>query len=178
LPQQRLPELTIGLPVRITLGADAEAPLDGKLAALDPALDPATRSIKARADVSNPSERLRPGMFVSVSVILPESGSFVTIPATAVVHAPYGDSVFIVEDKKPDAPGMRTTPDGKPVKTAHQQFVRLGRSRGDFVAIVDGVKPQQEVVSSGAFKLRNNAPVVVDNTKQPTPQLAPHPENR
>ena len=81
-------------------------------------------------------------------------------------------------NKPADAPGMRTTPDGKPVKIARQQFVRTGRARGDFVALLDGLKPGQEVVTAGAFKLRNGAPVVVDNSVQPQPQLAPRPENR
>jgi membrane fusion protein, multidrug efflux system len=178
LPQQRLPDITIGLPVRIDFGNEAGAPIDGKVAAVDPSLDSRARAIKLRADVPNQDERLRPGMFVNVTVVLPESAKQVTAPATAIIHAPYGDSVFIVEDKKPDAPGMKTTPDGKPVKVARQQFVRIGQARGDFIAILEGVKPGQELVTAGGFKLRNGSPVVVDNTKAPTPQMAPRPENR
>jgi membrane fusion protein (multidrug efflux system) len=94
-----------------------------------------------------------------------------------VLHASYGDSVFVVEDKPPGSPGTATTPDGKPVKSARQQFVRTGAARGDFVAITKGVTAGQVVVSAGAFKLRNNSPVVVDNTVQATPQLALHPQN-
>jgi membrane fusion protein (multidrug efflux system) len=94
------------------------------------------------------------------------------------VRASYGDSVFIVEDKKDDAGALAKGPDGKPSKVARQQFVRLGEARGDFVSIADGVKPGQEVVSAGAFKLRNGAGIVVNNDIKIEPQLAPRPENR
>src|SRR6185295_17574781 len=102
----------------------------------------------------------------------------VVIPAASVVRASYGDSVFIVEEKKDASGNVAKGPDGKPAKVARQQFVRLGESRGDFVAVADGVKPGQEVVSAGAFKLRNGAGVVVNNDIKVEPQLAPRPENR
>ncbi|MDB4997220.1 MAG: putative Co/Zn/Cd efflux system rane fusion protein [Myxococcaceae bacterium] len=178
LPQQRLADVTIGMPVRVALEADVQHPFDGTVAAVDPALDPATRAIKIRADVPNRDERLRPGMFVEVTVLMPHKTPVVTVPATAIQHAPYGDSVYVVEDKKPDAPGMRRTPDGKPVKVVRQQFVRVGSERGDFIAVLDGVKPGDEVVTAGGFKLRNGSPVFVDPAKQPTPKLEPRPENR
>jgi membrane fusion protein (multidrug efflux system) len=180
LPQQHLKDIAIGLPVRLALAAEGDkaAALEGKVAAVDPTIAQTTRTIKVRADVPNRDGRLRPGMFVNVAMVLPEAPKYVTAPSTAVVHEPYGDSVFIVEDKKPEAKGLKATPDGKPVKIARQQFVRRGPARGDFVAIVEGLKAGQEVVTAGAFKLRNGAPVVVDNTKVPTPQLAPRPENR
>ena len=100
-----------------------------------------------------------------------------TIPLTAVVHASFGDSVFVVEDKKPDAPGAKTSPSGKVIKNARQQFVRLGVARGDYVAVLDGVTDGQELVTAGAFKLRNNSPIVVDNSVHNDPQLDPKPEN-
>jgi len=200
LPQQRLQQLSVGMPVHLeeardeTRAAPREGPAktddkgsadanrpgvwDGTIAAIDPAIDSSTRAIKLRATVPNKEEQLRPGMFMNVSVLLPDKGNVVTVPATAVVHAPFGDSVFAVEDKKADDPGMRQTPDGKTVKIARQQFVRIGESRGDFIAIVDGVKSGQEVVSAGAFKLRNGSPIAVDNKVQPTPQLSPRVENR
>ena len=176
LPQQRLPEVAIGQPIRVSLDGTGD-PIDGKIAAVDPTVDPMTRTIKLRADVSKP-EGLRPGMFVQVAVVLPQKTKAIAVPGTAIVHAPYGDSVFIIEDKKPDETGLTQTPDGKPIKMARQHFVRLGGSRGDFVSIADGLKPNQEVVTAGAFKLRNNSPVFVDNSKPMTPKLDPQPENR
>jgi membrane fusion protein (multidrug efflux system) len=100
------------------------------------------------------------------------------VPATALVHASYGDSVFVVEDKKDEGGQVALGQDGKPAKVARQQFVRSGESRGDYVAILDGVKAGQEIVSAGAFKLRNGSPIVVHNDVNVSPQLDPHPENR
>jgi membrane fusion protein, multidrug efflux system len=176
LPQQRLGDLKIGMPVRVSIEGTEGAPREGAIAAIDPAVDSTTRTIKVRAAVPNKEETLRPGMFANVSVVLPDQGNLVTIPVTAVVHASYGDSVFVVEDKKADAAGA--APGDKPAKIARQQFVRVGASRGDFVSIVDGVTAGQDIVSAGAFKLRNGSSVVVNNEVKIDPQLSPHPENR
>jgi membrane fusion protein (multidrug efflux system) len=177
LPQQALSTMQNGMPVRVTIQDSHQPPLDGTIAAVDPTIDSTTRMIKLRATVPNPDEKLRPGMFAQVAVLMPDAGSVVTVPVTAVVHAAFGDSVFVVEDKKPDAPGSKTTPDGKIIKNARQQFVRIGEARGDFVSILDGIKTGQEVVSAGAFKLRNNSPILVNNSVQTSPELDPRPEN-
>jgi membrane fusion protein (multidrug efflux system) len=178
LPQQQLAALKENMPVRITIEGEKDTVLEGLLSAVDPAVDATTRNVKLRASVPNKDDKLRTGMFVNVAVVTPNRGTVVTVPMTAVVHASYGDSVFVIEDKKPGAPGMTRTPDGKPVKVARQQFVRLGERRGDFVAIVDGLKGGEEIVSAGAFKLRNNSPIVIDNSVKPEPKLNPQPENR
>jgi membrane fusion protein, multidrug efflux system len=102
----------------------------------------------------------------------------VSIPSTAVLRAPYGDSVYIVEPRKDEQGRTVTGRDGKPAKAARQQFVRVGQARGDFLAIVDGVKAGQEVVTQGAFKLRNGAPIVVNNQVKLSPSQTPRPENR
>ncbi len=177
LPQEQLSSVSVGLPVRITMEGAKEA-LTGTISAIEPTVDPTTRNVKLRAAIPEPAATPRPGTFVTVQVIKPTQATVVAVPATAIVHASYGDSVFVVEDKKPGSPGMDQTPDGKKVKIARQQFVRTGAARGDFVAITKGVSAGQEVVSAGAFKLRNNAPVVVNNTLQAKPELAPTPPNR
>jgi len=176
LPQEQLGRAHVGTKVNVALGS--QPALDGEIAAIDPTVDPATRSLKLRAKVPDPKNALRPGMFVTVTVVLPGKVDVVLVPQTAIVHAPYGDSVFIVEDKPANAPGMRTTPQGQPVKVARQQFIRTGQARGDFVAIAEGVKPGETVVAYGAFKLRNGSPIVIDNRVHPEPSLDPHPENR
>ncbi len=178
LPQQRLADLKIGMPVRVTIAGAEGAPRDGTIAALDPVVDSTTRTIKVRAAVPNKEETLRPGMFANVSVVLPEQASLVTVPATALVHASYGDSVFVVEDRKDGQGGPAGSQDGKPAKVARQQFVRVGESRGDFVSIVDGVTVGQDIVSAGAFKLRNGSNITVNNEVKVDPQLYPHPDNR
>jgi membrane fusion protein, multidrug efflux system len=177
-PQERLGDIAIGMPVRITLATDGGAPHVGAIQAIEPAVDPTTRAVKVRADVPNDDETLRTGMFVKVAVVLPQPERVVIVPATAILHASFGDSVFVVEDKPADAPGMRTTPDGKPVKVARQQFIRAAEARGDFVAIQSGLPAGQEVVAAGTFKLRNNTPIVVNNAVQAKPDLDPHPQNR
>jgi membrane fusion protein (multidrug efflux system) len=178
LPQQRLPDVKVGMPVRITIEGLTGLELDGAVAAVDPEIDSTTRTIRVRASVPNKEEKLRPGMFANVAVVMPKRDPQIVVPATAVVHAPYGDSVFVVEDKKDDAGNATPGADGKQALVARQQFVRAGESRGDYVAILDGVKPGEQLVSAGAFKLRNGSPIVVHNEVGAEPQLDPHPENR
>jgi len=177
MPQQQLETIVVGMPVKIQIEGSSGPAQDGVIAAVDPTIDSTTRMIKLRATVPNSAEKLSPGMFAQVAVQLPDQGEVVTIPLTAVVHASFGDSVFVVEDKKPDAPGSRTSPTGKTIKNARQQFVRLGVARGDYVAVLDGVTEGQELVTAGAFKLRNNSPIVVDNSVKTDPMLNPKPEN-
>jgi membrane fusion protein (multidrug efflux system) len=180
LPQQRLGDVKVGAPVRVTLEKEGGATYEGTVSAIDPGVDAATRSIKLRASVPSAQEKLRPGMFARVALVLPseqQQAKTVTVPATAVVHAPYGDSVFVVENKPAVAGAPAPAGSGGPVKVARQQFVKLGPTRGDFVSVVDGVKAGQEVVTAGAFKLRNNAPVKINNEVVPSPQLTPRPAN-
>jgi len=176
LPQEDLATVKVGLPVRVTMEGTREV-LTGKISAIEPTIDPTTRNVKVRAAIPEPANQPRPGMFVNVQVIQPTNQAVVAIPLTALLHASYGDSVFVVEDKPAGSPGAATTPDGKTVKIARQQFVRTGAARGDFVAITKGVTAGQLVVSAGAFKLRNNSPVVIDNSVQATPRLALEPQN-
>lgn len=176
LPQEEVGDVAVGDRVEVAVrGGD---PIQAKITAIDPALDRATRSLRLRASVPAGAEGLRTGMFVTVTVILPVRTDVVVVPRTAVVHAPYGDSVFVVQAKPADEPGTRVTPEGRTVRIARQQFVKVGRGRGDLVAIDDGLAAGQTVVSAGAFKLRNGAPIVIDNSVEPEAKLAPRPENR
>ena len=179
LPQQRAGQLSgLGMPVRID-GAAArrsrsqERSFGGRSH---------RRCVVAqRADTRRADDPNRRGCAPACSSTWRSSSRTSTdgrpVPATAIVHASYGDSVFIIEDKKPDAAGLRSDARRQAVKVARQQFVRLGAARGDFVAIIDGVKAGQEVVSAGAFKLRNGSPVVVDNTTS-QPSAAARPSSR
>jgi membrane fusion protein (multidrug efflux system) len=178
LPQQDLPDLKAGLATRIYLRSGGEPVAEGSVSAVEPSLDTATRSVKLRAAVKNKDGRLRPGMFVNVEVALPKEAQVTVVPATAIVHAPYGDSLFIVEPKKDEAGKAVTGPDGQPVKVARQQFVRVGGMRGDFVSVLNGVQVGQEIVSVGAFKLRNGATVSVKTEKIIDPKLHPQVENK
>jgi membrane fusion protein (multidrug efflux system) len=177
LPQTELERVAVGTAVRIEVAGEKQ-PIAGKIAAIDPTLDAVTRAVKLRASVDTGHELLKPGMFVNVVVVLPERMQVVIVPQTAVIHASFGNSLFIVEEKKDDKGNPVKGPDGKPALVARQQFVKTGDARGDFIAIVEGVKAGQQVVSAGAFKLRNGAGVVINNQANPTPQLEPRPENR
>jgi membrane fusion protein (multidrug efflux system) len=167
LPQQRLAQLRPGLPVRVTCDALPGVTIAGRITAVNPLVDAETRNLRLQATVANPAEKLLPGMFVNASVGLPVRQKVLAIPATAVLYAPYGDSVFVVADDK----------EGKGVKALRQQFVRLGEKRGDFVAVTSGLKQGESVVSTGVFKLRNGQAVVVDNRLAPTFRDTPRPEN-
>lgn len=178
VPQQELADVANQTKVRVSLSGEDGAVFDGAIAAVDPSVDATTRTVRLRASVPNKGERLRPGMFVSVAVIKPQRSKVVAAPATAVVHASYGDSVFVVEDRKDEAGAVVLGADGKPAKVVRQQFVRVGVARGDFLAITDGVHLGQELVTSGAFKLRNGIGIVVHNEVQPGFSLHPNPGNR
>ena len=167
LPQQQLSQLHHGLPVRVTGDPLPGETIQGRITAISPQVDAETRNIKVEATVANRDEKLRPGMFVNVAVGLPLRQKVLTIPATAVLYAPYSDSVFVVEEGKGRKGG----------KVLRQQFVRLGEKHGDFVAVTSGLREGESIVSTGVFKLRNGQSVVVDNSLAPAFQQAPKPEN-
>ena len=166
LPQQQLAQVQPGLTVRMTTDVLPGRVIEGKITAINPAVDAATRNIRVQATAANPQEKLRPGMFVNVAVVLPAQEKVLPIPATAVLYAPYGDSVFIVEEKKSD----KNSPPGKIVR---QQFVQLGKKRGDFIAVASGLNGGETIVSTGVFKLRNGQAVVVNNALAPEFKLMP-----
>ncbi len=179
LPQHDMQNIALGRAVRVR--DEPTGPLlgEGTITAFDSSVDPVTRTLKVRVSMPE-SDKLRTGMFVNVDVVLPEKTKVVSVPLTAVVHAAYGDSVFVVEPPK-DPAAKGPGPEGAappPASVARQQFVRLGRTRGDFVALEAGVTAGQEVVTAGAFKLRNGAPIVVKNEVGAEPSPNPRPENQ
>jgi len=168
LPQQEFARLQTGLKVRAFLDAYPTNQFEGELTAINPDLDPVTRSVRVRAKFANAGELLRAGMFVRVSVILPEEKPVLVVPATAVMSAPFGDSVFVI------------TPDDKPGSTnlvAQQKFIRTGRMHGDFVSVETGLKAGDKVATAGLFKLRNGVSVRENNELTPKPSLSPNPPN-
>jgi membrane fusion protein (multidrug efflux system) len=168
VPQQSAALIPIGRTVRLT-SADTGVERTGRVTAIDSQVDEATRNIQVQATLANPNGTLRPGMFVQTEVIVGRGEPVIPLPASAVSYAPYGDSVFVVAELKGE--------DGKPYRGVRQQFVKLGASRGDQVAIVSGIKAGDEVVSSGVFKLRNGAAVQINNKVRPANDPAPRPEN-
>ena len=167
VPQQNLPRLQPGTEVRVTSDATGKDVLTGQITAVNSMVDEATRNVLVQATVANPDIKLRPGVFVSVEVVLPETDEIVAAPASAIAYAPFGDSVYVVEEMK--------GPDGKSYKGVRQQFVKVGATRGDLIALTSGVKPGEEVVTSGVFKLRPKAAVNVNNSVQPGANPSPTP---
>jgi membrane fusion protein, multidrug efflux system len=167
LPQQALAVIHPGSTVRITSDATGEDGFTGTVNAVNSKVDESTRTFQAQATLSNTGLRLRPGMFVNVEVQLPDQQSVLPLPASAINYAPYGNSVFIVEEMKGK--------DGKPYKGVRQQFVTTGATRGDLVAITKGINAGEEVVTSGVFKLQNGGHVSVNNTVQPSAEPNPTP---
>ncbi|NEX19544.1 efflux RND transporter periplasmic adaptor subunit [Thiorhodococcus mannitoliphagus] len=168
VPQQQLGRLKQGMAVRVSADVAPDETFAGAIIAVSPEVDASTRSVRVRALVSNPGERLYAGMFAQVEVMLPDEEQVLPIPATAVLYAPYGDSVFVVEARKNDTSGDAE-------RVLRQQFVRLGRARGDFVDVTDGLKAGETLVTSGVFKLRTGMKVVIDNKLAPNASLEPHP---
>jgi membrane fusion protein (multidrug efflux system) len=168
LPQQALAELRAGQKTRLRTDTFPDASWAGEITTVNPEVDPATRNVRVRATFQNADGRLRPGMFGNVEVASGEKRSVLVIPATAILYAPYGDSVFAIEEKKGAG--------GKPSSVVRQKFVRTGERRGDLVAIAAGLEAGETIVSSGAFKLRNGATVAIDNSLAPDAQTAPKPK--
>jgi membrane fusion protein (multidrug efflux system) len=170
LPQQQFSILAPGTEVRITTDAAPETVFKGRIIAVNPEIDQMTRSVRVRATLSNKDERLRPGMFANVEVMLPDDEEVLAIPATAVLYAPYGDTVFVIDEVESEAGGEKQ-------QVLRQQVVRLGDTQGDFVAVMSGLNKGESVVTSGVFKLRPKMAVVVDNSLAPDARLEPKPAN-
>ena len=170
VPQQEASQMRVGRRVRITVGELGDDEFTGRVSALDSIVDQTTRNVQVQATLANPGGKLRPGMFVQAQVILGDSRPVLALPASAINYAPYGDSVFVVTDMK--------NPQGQAYRGVRQQVVKLGAARGDQVVVLSGIKPGEEVVTSGVFKLRNGAAVQVNNKVQPANSPAPKPEDR
>jgi membrane fusion protein (multidrug efflux system) len=168
VPQQRVPDLRTGGAVQVTLEGAAGREFTGRISAIDSVVDEATRNVRVQATLRNSDGSLRPGMFVDTRIVLGQSTPVIGIPASAVSYAPYGDSVFVVGELEGSG--------GERYRGVTQQFVKLGGARGDQVAVLSGLEPGQEVVTSGVFKLRSGAAVSVDNSIQPANDLAPRPQ--
>ena len=165
IPQKDFERLNPGRKIRVGVDGVTRQTFQGEITAINSRLDEKSRNIMVQGTIKNPDHALRAGMFVNVEVLLPEQDKVVAVPSSAVAYAPYGDSVYVVKS------------DGPSSLKVEQHFVKLGPKRGDQVTILSGVAAGDQVVSSGVFKLRPNAPVKVDNRVQPNNSLNPTPAN-
>ena len=169
VPQTSYAQVRVGHALTVTSDDMPGKTFPGRVTAVDATINESTRNIQIQATLPNPGGKLRPGMFVQVEVALGQSRQAITLPASAINYAPYGNSVYVVSDLQ--------DPKGKTFKGVRQQFVKIDGSRGDQVAVVSGVNPGDVVVTSGVFKLRNGAPVQVNNSVQPPDNPNPKPED-
>ncbi len=178
LPQQNLRDFGVGSVVQVHTDATADQVFDGKINAINSMVDESTRNFQAQATISNPDGKLRPGMFANVDVILGKDATVLPVPASAINYAPYGDSVFVIVHnlKVPADPADPTSKEKILPLAVRQQFVKLGQTKGDLVAILSGLKEGDEVVASGTFKLQNGAPVQINNKVLPGQEENPNPE--
>lgn len=169
VPQQDSGKMVAGHVLRVTSTDVPGVNFSGRIIALDSVINEQTRNIQVQSIVTNKDNRLRPGMFVQVQLPLGSPRQVIPLPASAINYAPYGDSVYVISNM--------TDPKGRPYKGVRQQVVKVEGSRGDQVGVVSGINPGDEVVSSGVFKLRNGAPVLVNNAVKPSNSINPNPQD-
>jgi membrane fusion protein (multidrug efflux system) len=169
VPQQDLGKLTVGQTVSVAVDAFPDQTFQGKITALNSQVDPTSRNLQIQATVQNPGRKLRPGMFAQVSALLGDDEHVVAIPTSSISFGPEGESVYLLTEV--------TDKGGKKMKGVKLTPVQLGESRGDLTAIKQGLKPGDEIVTSGVFRLRDQAPVTINNKVKPQGELAPTPAN-
>lgn len=170
LPQQELARIAAGQVVIAVTDTYPNKKFNGRISAISPKVDPQTRNVQIEAVLANPRHELLPGMYATVKVQAGKTQRYLTIPRSAVTFNPYGETVYIVEEKGKG-------PDGKPSLSVKQTFITVGPARGDQVAVLKGVKKGERVVTSGQLKLKSGSPVVIDNTVQPANDPNPAPKD-
>ena len=169
VPQQDTQKMKIGRGLHVTSTDLPGEAFSGKITALDSVINEQTRNIQIQATLQNQGGKLRPGMYVQVELPLGEARDVIPLPASAINYAPYGDSVYVVTDIKDEKTG-------KTYRGVRQQIIKIEGSRGDQVAVTSGLNPGDEVVSAGVFRLRNAAPVEINNAVKPDNSAKPNPE--
>jgi membrane fusion protein (multidrug efflux system) len=167
VPQQSIDQLKLSQPVAVKIDAFKDQTFPGEISAINPKVDASTRNVQVRATLKNADHRLIPGMYATIDISTGAPLNYVTLPQTAITYSPYGDTVYIVDEKGKDA-------SGKPQLVARQNFVTTGATRGDQVAVLKGVSEGETVVTSGQIKLHNGSTVLIDNSIHPTADASPN----
>lgn len=171
VPQQAFPQVKEGQKIAVRTDVYPGKTFKGTILALDSKIDESTRNVSVRALVKNPEKTLRPGVFASVTIVTGSAQKFLTLPQTAITFNPYGSTVYVVDEKGANDKGEKQF-------VARMVFVKTGATRGDQIAVLDGLKDGDEVVTSGQIKLRNGSRVVVNNTVTPSSDPDPKPEDQ
>jgi len=167
VPQQAVAQVQIGQSVAVKIDAYKDQTFAGEITALNPKVDASSRNVQIRATLKNADHKLLPGMYATVDISTGAPQKYITLPQTVITYNPYGDTVYIVDDKGPDA-------NGKPQLTARQTFVTTGPTRGDQVAVLKGVNEGDTIVTAGQIKLHNGSIVLIDNSISPTADATPN----
>ncbi|HTZ39814.1 MAG TPA: efflux RND transporter periplasmic adaptor subunit [Syntrophales bacterium] len=168
LPQQELSRIAINQKLSVSADGYPGQTFSGRITAINPRVNADSRNIQVEGMLSNPRQLLLPGMYASVEIAAGQKSDYITLPQTAISFNPYGNTVFVVEQGE-------TGPDGKARLTAKQKFVTTGAKRGDQIAVLEGIKEGELVVTGGQLKLRSGSPVIIDNRISPTNEPAPKP---
>jgi len=181
LPEQYSGRVQPGYKVAVKVEAFPDETFEGEVTAVEPRIDAATRNFGLRARLPNKDLRLRAGLFGNVHLSLPGVREVIALPRTAISYDSYGTSVFVVQPKKADpaaesadAPAAKDDANA-PALEVSQRFIKLGEVRGDYVAVLDGLKEGEQVATSGLLKLRNQQPVIINNESTLKPELKPTP---
>lgn len=170
LPQQELSRVSLRQAVVATTDTYQDHTFGGRITAINPKVDAATRNVQVEATIANPGHKLLPGMYASVEVKAGAAQRYLTLPQTAVTFNPYGETVFVVEESGKG-------PGGQPLLAVRQTFVTTGATRGDQIAILKGIKEGDIVVTSGQLKLKNGSRISIDNEVTPSNEAAPTPKD-
>jgi membrane fusion protein, multidrug efflux system len=168
LPQQSLDKIKVGQPAKIRVDTYPDKIFAGKITAINPKVEASSRNVQVRATLANPERKLLPGMFATVDIDVGSVQRLITLPQTAISYNPYGNLVYVVDDKGKGA-------DGKPTLVARQTFVTTGATRGDQVSVLKGIKEGDTIVTGGQMKLRNGIPLTINNTVLPKDDPNPRP---
>ncbi|NZA25550.1 efflux RND transporter periplasmic adaptor subunit [Luteimonas sp. SJ-92] len=178
LPEQHLPRVREGTTIRARVDAAADRTFEGTVTAIEPRVDPATRNFTVQATLDNPDGELRPGTFARVGFDLGTAEDVVVIPQTAISFNPYGNAVYVVTEAPPAEGEAQEGEEPGATHVVKQRFITTGASRGDMIAVTDGLEPGELVVTSGLLRLRNDAGVTINNKVQPSAEESPAPQNR
>ncbi len=163
LPEAQLSKVEVGLAIEVSVDSWPGESFAGTISVIEPRIDTGTRNFRARGQLANPDGKLRAGMFSRVAIKRPGTDSVLAIPRTAISYDSFGTSVYVIQSAEDDAEK----------KVVNQRFIRIGKARGDFVEVLDGLEEGDEIASGGLLKLRNGAPVIIDNSVSTDPSLNP-----
>ena len=175
MPPQQASQLSTGLKAMVRLDADAAAHLEGEIAAINPKVETASRNVLVRATLHNPGSKLLPGTSVNIEVNAGKPARYITVPQTAVTFNPYGNTIYLAVEDKDEKGQLKKDDKGQPKLTARQAFVVTGPTRGDQVAVFEGIKEGDTVVTAGQLKIQNGTSLAVNNAVQPTNNPKPKP---